>query len=105
MRYQYKFGTGYESIEVDEEWMAVLREMDRLERNSNISESRKSIHYDAFGFEPDFMGIEEKGYAEAPENLADIFTSCPNTVRSYTVGLSRKKALLLLLGRLILPLL
>ena len=57
--------------------MAVLREMDRLERNSNISESRKSIHYDAFGFEPDFMGIEEKGYAEAPENLADIFDGSP----------------------------
>lgn len=77
MKYQYKFGTGYESVEVDEEWMAVLREMDRLERNSNISESRKAIHYDAFGFEPDFMGVDEKGYADSIADLADIFDGSP----------------------------
>ena len=77
MKYQYKFGTGYESIEVDEEWLSVLREMDRLERNNNIGESRKGIHYDAFGFEPDFMGVEEKGYADPVSSLADIFDGSP----------------------------
>ena len=77
MDYVYKFSTGYRSVELDEEWVATLKEMDRLERNKNISESRNNIHYDAFGFEPDFMGSEDKGYDDITDELSAFFDGTP----------------------------
>lgn len=65
MKYQYKFGTGYEDVELDEEWVAVLKDFDRLERN-NEGRQRYStkLHYDAFEFVPEFMGKEDEGLSE-----------------------------------------
>ena len=78
MKYQYKFGTGYESVEVDEEWMAVLREFDRVERNANERQRyHTACHIEAFEFVPDFMGTEEKGYETVTEDLASVFDGSP----------------------------
>lgn len=60
MKYKYRFSDDQVDIEVDEKWGAVLEDLDRKERNNNYSEVKKSIHYDAFDFEPDFMGEEDK---------------------------------------------
>ena len=45
MKYQYRFGIGYEDIELDEEWVAVLKDFDPKERNNNIKARKSSIHY------------------------------------------------------------
>lgn len=63
MKYQYRFGTGFEDVELDEEWVSVLKELDRVERNDNIKVQKASIHYDAFGFEPDFLGKDDLNLA------------------------------------------
>lgn len=78
MKYRYKFGTGYEEIEVDEEWLAVLKELDRNDGSADRKQRRYSaVHYDAFGFVPDFMGVEERGYAEPYTDLASMFDGSP----------------------------
>ena len=65
MKYQYKFGTGYESIEVDEEWMAVLRDLDRLEQNHDARQRYSTrLHYDAFEYVPEFMAKEDEGLSQ-----------------------------------------
>ena len=77
MKYQYRFATECVEVDIDEEWVCVLREFDRQERNGNIKAEKGSIHYDAFGFVPDFMGLLEKGYSPKDETLAQIFDGSP----------------------------
>lgn len=77
MRFQYKFATGYESIEVDEEWMAVLKEFDRLENNSDRRHRYHDIHYHAIPFEPDFMGKEDSGFSELDNKMSALFDGTP----------------------------
>lgn len=77
MKYQYQFATENITIDIDEEWVCVLREFDRMERNSNIKSQKSSIHYDAFAFVPDFLGLHEKGYLPKDETVAEIFDGSP----------------------------
>jgi len=60
MKYQYRFGTGFEDVELDEEWVAVLKDFDRSEGNQDRRQRRyTALHYDALEFTPDFMGKED----------------------------------------------
>ena len=62
MKYQYKFGTGIEDVELDEEWIAILKDFDRLENNHNKrQQNHTAVHYDAFEFVPGFMAQEDDG--------------------------------------------
>lgn len=71
MKYKYKFGTGYEDVELDEEWVAVLKDLDRLEQNHDARQRYSTrLHYDAFEFVPDFMGKED-------ENLSALLDGSP----------------------------
>ena len=71
MKYKYKFGTGYEDVELDEEWVAVLKDLDRLEQNHDARQwCSTRLHYDAFEFVPDFMGKED-------ENLSALLDGSP----------------------------
>lgn len=69
-KYTYKFRDGHIEIETTEKWFAALREADRVESNNNITEQHKTIHYDAFGFEPDFMGQEDVFLSGSDDNPA-----------------------------------
>ena len=66
MLYTYKFVTGDETIEVDEETYAILKEADRLERNSSIKYRKSTNSIDAYGFEPSFMGVEDEKFKDDP---------------------------------------
>lgn len=71
MKYKYYFGTGSEEIEVDEEWFAVLKDMDRLEDNHEARQRYSTkLHYDAFEFVPEFMAKED-------EVLSSMFDGSP----------------------------
>ena len=66
MLYTYKFVTGDETIEVDEETYAILKDADRLERNSSIKYRKSTNSIDAYGFEPSFMGVEDEKFKNDP---------------------------------------
>lgn len=44
--YTYEFATEAVELEITEEWMEILIEMDRLEYNSNQTETRRHVRYD-----------------------------------------------------------
>lgn len=45
-KYEYVFATETVEIEITEEWMEILIELDRLEYNSNQTETRRHVRYD-----------------------------------------------------------
>lgn len=70
MKYRYWFNNEIVEVDIDPEWAEMLKEMDRKERNDNITARYKNFHYDSIDFEPSFMGKEE------PE-LSDMFDGSP----------------------------
>jgi hypothetical protein len=64
MEYTYKFSTGEEIIEVDDKAYAALKEEDRLERNNAQTYHRHIHSLDAYGFEPEFMAVEDDTFKE-----------------------------------------
>ena len=66
IEYKYDFATEEETIEVNEKVYAMLKEADRLEHN-NTQTYRRWIHsLDAYGFEPEFMAVEDDVFKEEP---------------------------------------
>lgn len=92
MKYKYWFNGESTEIEVDPEWAEILLKLDKEERNNYFSEKLKSIHYEAFGFEPDFMGKEES-------EIAAIFDGTPaydyavQQIPSREMDILRRRAL------------
>ena len=65
MKYQYKFSTGYVEVEVDPKWVALLKEFDRQESNSNRKQRRYTAeYYDGLEFVPEYMGEEDKNISQ-----------------------------------------
>ena len=50
-KYRYSFVDGAEEIEISEEWVAVLREMDREEEANRKKQTRRHISLDAVDYE------------------------------------------------------
>lgn len=57
-KYTYKFTTE-EIIEINEDTYALLKEADRLDRNNAQTYRRHNISLDSFGFEPEFLAVED----------------------------------------------
>ena len=67
MKYKYRFCTESVDVDIDPKWVSVLNDLDREERNGNIRPSRMDVHYEALGYEPEFMGKKD-------EELLALFT-------------------------------
>ena len=90
MRFRYDFVNGHETIEVDEEWMAVLREFDRLEGNSDRRHRYHNIHYHAIEYEPDFMGKEDEGITELLDGTPAFEYATEHLIPKYREILYRR---------------
>ncbi len=51
MEFTYKTATGNITIDVPEEWVAILKDCDRQEYNNNHTETRRHYHFDACEYE------------------------------------------------------
>ena len=54
MKVKYQFVNEMVEIEVDNDWSAVITELDRKERNNNKTETRRHCSFDAFDMETSF---------------------------------------------------
>jgi predicted nucleic acid-binding Zn ribbon protein len=70
MEYTYKFTTGEQTIEIDEDAYASLQDRDRLDRNNSQTYHRHIVSLEAFGFEPEFMVCEPDEFNEPPSSKA-----------------------------------
>lgn len=71
MQYTYNFSTGEEvTLEIDEEVYTLLQEADRLDRNNAQTYRRHNISLDSFGFEPEFLAVEEDAFKYEPTSPA-----------------------------------
>ena len=70
MEYTYKFTTGDEIIEIDDEVYASLIDADRLDRNNAQKYHRHTASLEAFGFEPEFMICDQDEFNELPNSRA-----------------------------------
>ena len=70
MKYEYKFRTGEESVEIDDEWAEVLKDLDHQERRGEYKDVHHTIHYDAFPAVGDYLGKEDA-------DLAAMFDGSP----------------------------
>lgn len=60
--YKYKFNNEYVNIDIDQDWVDMLNEMDRLERNNNIKEQKGHFSLDSKDFYADIIGKEDKNF-------------------------------------------
>ena len=60
MKVKYQFVNEMVEIEVDNDWSAVITELDRKERNNNKTETRRHCSFDAFDMETSFYGVSQK---------------------------------------------
>ncbi len=51
MNFTYKTATGNITIDVDEEWVAILQDCDREEYNNDHAETRRHYHFEACEYE------------------------------------------------------
>lgn len=71
MKYTYSFSTGEEvTLEIDEEVYALLQEADRVDYNNARKYRRHTASLESFGFEPEFMAVEEDAFKDEPTSLA-----------------------------------
>lgn len=70
VNYKYKFNDSFVDIDVDEEWLSVLKEMDRTERNTNIKEQHGHFSLDAHDYTAETIGKED-------QNLLALFDGSP----------------------------
>lgn len=70
MKYEYKFRTGEEPVEIDDEWAEVLKDLDHQERRGEYKDVHHTIHYDAFPAVGDYLGKEDA-------DLAAMFDGSP----------------------------
>ena len=60
MEFTYKSVTGSITIDVDEEWVAILRDCDRLEANNDLKERRRHYHLEACEYEGEDFAVEDR---------------------------------------------
>lgn len=59
MKFTYSTATGNISIDIEENWVAILEDFDRLERNNNQTETRRHYHMEACDYEGEDYGRED----------------------------------------------
>ena len=59
MKFEYKSVTGTVAIDVDEEWVAILEDLDRQEYNNDHKETRRHYHLEACEYEGDTFAAED----------------------------------------------
>ena len=90
MEYTYKFATGEETIEVDEETHARLKDADRIDHNNARKYRRWNHSLDAYGWEPEFMGVEDDhAKAEIPNSPAYTYAMSHLTPRYQEILIRR----------------
>lgn len=67
MEFTYKTATGNVTIDVAEEWVAILKDCDRQEYNNDHTETRRHYHLEALEYEGADYGKED----EALERLLE----------------------------------
>ena len=60
MEFIYKSVTGNITIDVGEEWVAILNDCDRLEANNDLKERRRHYHLDACKYEGEDFAVEDR---------------------------------------------
>ena len=64
MKYSYYYATGAESVEIDEEWAALLQAMDREEEANRKKETRRHYSLDDIDYEGEEFAGEETAETE-----------------------------------------
>ena len=59
MKYSYYYATGTESVEIDEEWAALLQAMDREEEANRKKETRRHYSLDDIDYEGEEFGAAD----------------------------------------------
>ena len=62
MKYSYKSVTESITIEVSEEWKAILDQLDRAEESSERQRRRRCLSLEEFEFEGEYFGYEDRGF-------------------------------------------
>ena len=71
MKYTYSFSNGEEvTLEIDEDVYALLKEADRVDYNNAQKYRRHTASLEAFGFEPEFLAVEDDALKYEPPSLA-----------------------------------
>ncbi len=70
MEFTYKTATGNVTIDVSEEWVAILQDCDREEYNNDHAETRRHYHLEALGFEGREYGAEDEAFERLLETDA-----------------------------------
>ena len=68
MFYRYEFATGNETVDVPEEWAAVLEELDREEENNRKKETRRHLSLEAMDYEGEEFASEGDAESVLMEN-------------------------------------
>ena len=64
MKYSYYYATGAESVEIDEEWAALLQAMDKEEEANRKKEARRHYSLDDIDYEGEEFAGEETAETE-----------------------------------------
>lgn len=59
MEFTYRTATGNITIDVSEEWVAILQDCDRQEENNNLKERRRHYHLEACEYEGSDFAVED----------------------------------------------
>ena len=70
MKFEYKSVTGTIAIDVDEEWVAILEDLDRQEYNNDHKETRRHYHLEACEYEGDTFAVEDPDFERFVESEA-----------------------------------
>ena len=60
MEFTYKSATGNITIDVDEHWVNILKDLDQEEENNNLRERRRHYHFEACDFEGEAFAAEDQ---------------------------------------------
>ena len=71
MKYSYYYATGTESVEIDEEWAALLQAMDREEEANRKKETRRHYSLDDIDYEGEEFAGEETAETELIKKQID----------------------------------
>lgn len=77
MEFTYKSVTGNITIDVDESWVNILKDLDREEENNDHKERRRHYHFEACEYEGDDYGIDDEALEQLLETEAARQTVLP----------------------------
>ena len=100
MKYSYYYATGAESVEIDEEWAALLQAMDREEEANRKKETRRHYSLDDIDYEgEEFAGeettesvlLEKETRSEIEEKLSQLTETQRRRLLMYAEGMTYRE--------------